>query len=115
MNRALSALVASAVCLVACAAEPPSPPADAIGGLRVLVQLAPDAATGSAPDERPAAVERRAGASAGVPVRYLAASGAQWHALLLLCSPTECDAALQRLAADRTGFLVVQRDELRRR
>ena len=74
-----------------------------------------DAATGAAPDERPASIERQAGASAGVPVRYLAASGAQWHALLLLCVPADCDAALQRLTADRAGFLAVQRDELRRR
>lgn len=115
MQRVLSVLMASAVCLVACAAEPPNPPADPAVGLRVLVRLAPDAATGAAPDERPASIERRAGASAGVPVRYLAASGAQWHALLLLCVPADCDAALQRLTADRAGFLAVQRDELRRR
>lgn len=81
----------------------------------MLVQLAPDATSGGAPDERPASIELRAGASAGVPVRYLAASGSQWHALLLLCPPSDCDAALQRLTADRSGFLVVQRDELRRR
>ena len=115
MHRALSVLMASAVCLVACAAEPPQPPADPAGGLRVLVRLAPDAATGGVPDERPLSIERRASASAGVPVRYVAASGAQWHALMLLCAPADCDAAVQRLTADRAGFLVVQRDELRRR
>ena len=113
MHRVLSLLVASAICLAACAAEPPVTPDP--GGLRVLVQLAPDSAIGGLPDERPASIEGRAAQSAGVSVRYLAASGARWHALMLLCSPTECDAALQRLAADRTGFLVVQRDELRRR
>lgn len=114
MNRVLLALMALAICLAACAA-PAIAPAEAVDGLRVLVQLAPDAASGGAPDERPASIERRAGLGAGVPVRYLAASGAHWHALMLLCSPTDCDAALQRLSADRAGFLAVQRDELRRR
>ncbi|MBP6224201.1 MAG: hypothetical protein KA439_03990 [Rhizobacter sp.] len=115
MNRVLLALTAFVICLAACAAAPPNLPADATDGLRVLVELAPEATSGGASDERPASVERRATASAGVPVRYVAASGARWHALMLICSPTECDAALQRLTADRAGFLVVQRDELRRR
>lgn len=114
MNRLLLALITPTICLGACAA-PETPSAEAMAGLRVLVQLAPDAASGGAADERPASIEQRAASSAGVPVRYLAASGAQWHALLLLCSPIPCDAALQRLSADRAGFLAVQRDELRRR
>jgi hypothetical protein len=108
-------LMASVFGLAACAEERQFPSAGAIDGLRVLVRLAPPATSGGAPNERPPSIERRAAASSGVPVHYLAASGSQWHALMLLCSPADCDAALQRLAADHANFSTVQRDELRRR
>jgi len=83
-------------------------------GLRVLLRLAPDAAASSVPAATPVAIERSVSASAGVPVRYLAASGSQWHAVLLQCDPDACEAALARLTADTTRFSAVQRDELRR-
>jgi hypothetical protein len=83
-------------------------------GLRVLLRLAPDAATPSVPAATPVAIERSVSASAGVPVRYLAPSGSQWHAVLLQCEPGACEAALARLTADTTRFSGVQRDELRR-
>ena len=82
-------------------------------GLRVLVRLASDPVTGAAADEHPAAIEQRASASAGVPAKYVSASGAQWHALILQCVAPDCAAALQRLAADTTRFSAVQRDERR--
>ena len=101
--------VACAAVGAACQSEPM-----AVSGLRVLVRLASEPLTGVAADEQPAAIEQRASASAGVPVRYVAASGAQWHALILQCAAPGCDAALQRLAADTTRFPAVQRDERRR-
>jgi hypothetical protein len=101
--------------MVACAAVGAacqSAPA-AVSGLRVLVRLAPDPLTGAAADESPAAIEQRVSASAGAPARYVAASGAQWHVLILQCAAPDCDAALQRLAADAARFPAVQRDERR--
>ena len=89
-------------------------PAPAPVGLRVLLRLTPDVMTPSAPGETAAAVERIVSASARVPVTYVAASGSQWHAVLLQCDPDACEAALARLTADTTRFSAVQRDELRR-
>jgi hypothetical protein len=83
-------------------------------GLRVLLRLAPDVASAAGVGATAVAIERSASASAGVPVRYLAASGSQWHAVLLQCDPDACEAALARLSADTTRFSAVQRDELRR-
>lgn len=83
-------------------------------GLRVLLRLAPDVMTPSAPGDAAAAVERIVNASARVPVTYVAASGSQWHAVLLQCDPDACEAALARLTADTTRFSAVQRDALRR-
>ena len=87
---------------------------ETITGLRVMVRLAVDPSTGAPPDERVPAIEQRASASAGVPVRHLAASGGHWHALILQCAAEQCDAALRRLQSDNTRFSAVQRDELRR-
>ena len=83
-------------------------------GLRVLLRLAPDAATQLPPADTAAAIERIVSASARVPVTYVAASGSQWHAVLLQCDPDACEAALARLSADSARFSAVQRDELRR-
>jgi hypothetical protein len=83
-------------------------------GLRVLLRLAPDAATQLPPADTAAAIERIVSVSARVPATYLAASGSQWHAVLLQCDPDACEAALARLNADTARFSAVQRDELRR-
>ena len=113
MSRIRSAWVGLAVaCAAAGAACQGAAPAEP--GLRVLVRLVSDPATGAAADEHPAVIEQRASASAGVPAKYVAASGARWHALILLCAAPDCDAALQRLAADTSRFSAVQRDERRR-
>ena len=92
-----------------CQSASPAP-----AGLRVLLRLTPDVMTPSAPGETAAAVERIVSASARVPVTYVAASGSQWHAVLLQCDPDACEAALARLSADSARFSAVQRDELRR-
>jgi len=83
-------------------------------GLRVLLRLAADPASGAVAGATAVAIERSVSASAGVPVRYLAASGSQWHAVLLQCDPDACEAALARLTADSARFSAVQRDVLRR-
>lgn len=100
--------------LVACAAAGAAcqGTAPAVQGLRVLVRLASD--SGARADTPSATIEQRASESAGVPVRYVAGSGAQWHALILQCAAPDCAAALQRLASDSAHFSAVQRDERRR-
>ena len=113
MRRTLLSAVATAIGLVACAAEPPNEPLP--DGLRVMVRLAPDRASGGAPDERPASIEHRAALSTGIAVKHVAASGGLWHALILRCRPDECASAVKRLAADNTWFSEVQTDEVRRR
>ena len=76
--------------------------------MRVLVKL-------TRPSSDAPAIVRQASAAAGEPVRYLAASSTQWHALALHCaSAAACDAALQRLRADVANFEAVQRDERKR-
>ena len=76
--------------------------------MRVLVQLAQPLAD-------PARIADTAARSSGKPVRYLAASGSGWHALMLSCGDAAgCEGALQRLQADRDRFLAVQRDERKR-
>jgi hypothetical protein len=92
-----------------CQSAPPSPV-----GLRVLLQLAPDAMPPAAPADTASAIERIVSASARVPVTYVAASGSQWHAVLLQCDAEACEAALARLSADSARFSAVQRDALRR-
>lgn len=87
--------------LVACAAEP------AGGPMRVLVKVAQP---GDA-----ALIAALASQAAQVPVRYLAASSAQWHALSLECTgPRDCEAAWARLRAARGVFEAVERDERKR-
>ena len=101
-----------ATCAVGVGSCQTATPASA--GLRVLLRLAPDPASGAVASANPVAIERSVSASARVPVTYLAASGSQWHAVLLQCDPDACEAALARLTADNTRFSAVQRDELRR-
>lgn len=101
-----------ATCAVGVGSCQSATPASA--GLRVLLRLAPDPASAAGVGATPVAIERSVSASAGVPVRYLAASGSQWHAVLLQCDLDACEAALARLTADTTRFSGVQRDELRR-
>ena len=75
--------------------------------LRVVVKLAQPGTDGDA-------IARRASEVGGVPVRYLAATSEQWHALALRCGDSSCDAALARLRADTRTYESVQRDERRR-
>jgi hypothetical protein len=122
MQKRTMLLGVCAFLLTACAGDLPTAPTaapaavsiDSVEGMRVLVRVAADTA-GGVPDENPAAIEARASAAAGVAVRYVAASGSQWHALVLQCKPGDCPQAVQRLAADRTRFPVVQPDESRRK
>ena len=108
MNTVLATLgLASLAGLAACAA-PVAADAVAPAGLRLLVKLAH-------PSADAAAIAREASAAAGVPVRYLAATSMEWHALALTCdSRPLCDAAVQRLRADTAAFAAVERDERRR-
>lgn len=108
MSLKLAALgLASLAGLAACAA--PSDTADpGAGEMRVLVKLARPSADAQA-------IVRQATTAAGAPVRYLAATSLQWHALALRCgSVADCDAALQRLRADVANFEAAQRDERKR-
>jgi hypothetical protein len=89
--------------LGACAS--PSEPASEV---RVLVQLAQ-------PLDDAARIVDDAARSSGRSVRYVASSGSGWHALALGCAGADdCEAAVQRLRADRSHFLAVQRDERKR-
>jgi hypothetical protein len=112
-NTSLATAAASMTWLAACAAPAPAsaPGASAAvasAELRVLVKLA-------AASEDTAAIAAQVGAAAGTNARYLAASSPQWHALALRCADVQqCEAAFQRLAANRTDFEVVQRDERKR-
>ena len=97
----VAAAMASIV-VAACAA--PAPDVEQ----RVLVKLAQPSADADA-------IARQAGQVSGVPVRYVAASSAQWHALALRCADAPaCDAALRRLRADSRTYESVQLDERRR-
>lgn len=76
--------------------------------LRLIVKLAQ-------PSEDGAAIARQVSRSAGVPARYLAATSAAWHAVALDCdSARACEAALERLRADRRNFEAVERDDRKR-
>jgi hypothetical protein len=105
MQRKRSAVLMSLSILALTACANPSEPAPE---MRVLVQLAQ-------PLDDAARIADQAARSSGKPVRYLAASGGGWHALALGCAGTDdCEAALQRLRADRSSFLAAQRDERKR-
>src|SRR2546421_11919667 len=74
------AAVMASIAVAACAAPATEPE------LRVLVKLAQASSDGDA-------IARRAGDVSGVPVRYVAASSPQWHALALRCGDaSSCDA-----------------------
>jgi hypothetical protein len=100
---------ASMTWLAACAAPlPAAAPAVVSAELRVLVKLARASADTDA-------IAAQVTAAAGTNARYLAASSPQWHALALLCADVQaCEAAFQRLSADKAAFEVVQRDERKR-
>lgn len=54
---------------------------------------------------------QRAAQIAQLPVRYLSASGAGWHALVLGCADwAQCDLGLQRLRSQPTAFASVEPD-----
>ena len=104
---------ASATWLAACAgpvpaAAPAATPARPVAELRVLVKLAQATSDTEA-------IAAQVAAAAGTQARYLGASSPQWHALMLVCTePQGCEAALQRLSANKAAFEAVQRDERRR-
>jgi len=103
LPRAASAVLA-ALALGACAGEP----LVGAGPLRVLVRL-PRAGIDAAE------IAAAAQASAGRPVRYVAASSEEWHALTIDCSDAaDCRAAFDRLRADTQRFSAVQVDERKR-
>ena len=103
LASAVTALL-SGVLVAACAAEP----LVGSGPLRLLVKLAQ-------PSDDAAQIARFASQGAGVSARYLAATSGLWHAVVIECnSPRECNAALERLRADRTHFEAVERDERKR-
>ena len=86
--------------LAACASAPATE-------MRLLVQTAE-------PLGDAGQIAAAASRSSGRSVSYVAPSGSGWHALTLSCGgASDCEAALQRLQADRR-FAVVQRDERKR-
>jgi hypothetical protein len=98
------AAVLASIGVAACAA----PPSSAQSELPVLVKLAQ-------PADDASSIARRASEVAGVPVRYVAASGPPWHALALQCGDASaCDAALAKLRADTRTYSAVERDERKR-
>jgi hypothetical protein len=89
--------------LSACAAGP-----GAAVEWRLLVKVATPSIAGTE-------VAERAARTGGVPARYVAAVSPQWHGLVLRCrSEAACAEAVQRLQADTSYFLAVERDERRR-
>jgi hypothetical protein len=109
----LASAAASMTWLAACAAPlpgavPGAAPAAASAELRVLVKLAKAS-------EDTAAIAAQVSAAAGTNARYVAASSPHWHALALQCADVQaCEAAFDRLSANKAVFDVVQRDERRR-
>jgi hypothetical protein len=106
---------ASMTWLAACVAPAPAAaPAESVvkavasAELRVMVKLT--AASGDTE-----AIAAQVSAAAGTNARYLAASSPQWHALALRCADVNtCEAAFQRLSANKAAFEMVQRDERKR-
>jgi len=98
--------VAVLATMTACATTSGDAPAN--GETRVLVKLAH-------PGADAAAIARAVEQVARVPARYVASTSPQWHALALRCgASSDCDAALERLRAERAVFEAAQRDERRR-
>ena len=93
-----------AILALAACANPP----EAAAEVRVLVQLAQ-------PLDDAARIAEQAARSSGRTARYVASSGGGWHVLALGCAGADdCEAAVQRLRADGSHFLAVQRDERKR-
>jgi len=106
MNRlnCAASVALAALALGACASEP----LVGSGPLRVMVRLAQ-------PGADAAAIAASAEAVAGKPVRYVAASSEQWHALTIDCrDAADCRAAFDRLKADTLRFADVQVDGRKR-
>ena len=102
----LPALALSALALAACAAQPPAP-APMPTPLRIQVKLARPATDADA-------IARRASEIAQVPVRYVAATSEQWHALAIDCaSDADCRQALARLQAATAIYDQVSADTRR--
>ncbi|HZE90964.1 MAG TPA: hypothetical protein VE029_04515 [Rhizobacter sp.] len=108
--RLLASFAAPAfcVCVAACVAQAPmaqtAPDSTPAASLRVLVKL-------TQPSDDADLIARRASASAGVAVRYVAAVSPQWHSLSLACDgEAACADALQRLRADAAYFSAVELD-----
>ena len=104
-------VVASALgCLtavVACASPEPARPAASTPTLetRLMVKLV-------RPSDDGAAIARAAAQSAGVPVRYVASSSAQWHVIVLRCDDAaRCESGVERLRRDVATFEAVQQDD----
>lgn len=98
--------LSGALLIAGCAAAPPAESGP--GPLRVQVRLAQPLADGPA-------IAAAAAAASGVPVRYLAAGGSDWHALALDCaSSADCQAALDRLRSETRRFSAVELDTRKR-
>lgn len=98
--------VSALATMAACAT--PTGDAQASGETRVLVKLVQ-------PSTDTAAITRAVEQAARVPARYVASTSPQWHALALRCGSSDaCEAALDRLRAERATFEAAQRDERRR-
>lgn len=75
---------------------------------RLLVKLQQPSSDGDA-------IARHAADVARTPVRYIAATSPEWHALMLRCAgEQDCDDALQRLHADTSSYASVSEDGRRR-
>ncbi|TMH08802.1 MAG: hypothetical protein E6H65_17195 [Betaproteobacteria bacterium] len=96
-----AAAVLASIAVAACAAETGLE-------LRVLVQLNQPSADGPA-------IAQHASETAGVPVRYIAATDDRWHALAIRCADDRaCESALQRLRDDTSNYGHVDVDRRRR-
>lgn len=104
LARATSLAALTLLGLGACASEP----VIGAGPLRVIVRSAQ-------PATALPALTAAAEAATGKPVRYLAASGEDWHALSIVCGDAaDCSAAFDRLRADKRHFSAVQVDARKR-
>ena len=102
---ASSTLLLLAGALTACAETPVADAPGAMPSMRVLVKLA-------SPSTDRNAIAAEASRQAGVPVRYAAAVGPQWHALSLRCADSmACEAAFAGLQKADSPYLAVERDD----